>query len=95
MNSDVKSSRLKMWQVYLVRCRDGSLYCGITTNLDARVQTHNAGKGARYTRGRRPVVLVAATGPMMKGDALKFEAYIKKQPVRAKVKRLLQGAKNV
>lgn len=47
------------WYVYLLRCSDGSLYAGITTNLVRRVDEHNRGKaGAKYTRGRRPVVLV-------------------------------------
>jgi putative endonuclease len=46
------------WTVYLLRCADGSLYAGITTDLDRRLAEHNAGKaGARYTRARRPVTL--------------------------------------
>ena len=44
--------------VYIVRCADGTLYTGATTNLQARIETHNAGKGAKYTRGRLPVTLV-------------------------------------
>ena len=44
--------------VYLVRCRDGSLYCGWTDDLERRLARHNAGTGAAYTRSRRPVVLV-------------------------------------
>lgn len=46
------------WFVYMVRCADGSLYTGITTDVEKRVATHNAGKGAKYTRSRRPVVRV-------------------------------------
>jgi len=46
------------WYVYLLRCRDGSLYTGITTDLDRRLREHNRGRrGARYTRARRPVTL--------------------------------------
>ena len=45
------------WFVYIVECADGTLYTGITTNLERRVDEHNAGTGARYTRSRRPVVL--------------------------------------
>jgi putative endonuclease len=45
------------WFVYLVRCRDNSLYCGITKDVAARVAVHNAGKGAKYTRSRGPVTL--------------------------------------
>ncbi|MGN0157528.1 MAG: GIY-YIG nuclease family protein [Brotaphodocola sp.] len=43
---------------YLVQCADGSLYCGWTNHLEARVQAHNAGNGAKYTKSRRPVCLV-------------------------------------
>lgn len=43
------------WVVYMLECADGTLYTGITTDLEKRVATHNAGKGARYTRGRLPV----------------------------------------
>lgn len=47
-----------MWYVYLLRCSDDTLYCGITTDLERRTDEHNAGEGARYTRSRRPVELV-------------------------------------
>ena len=46
------------WYVYMLRCRDGSLYTGCTTDLTRRVAAHNAGTGAKYTRARRPVALV-------------------------------------
>ena len=68
---------MKSWQVYLLKCADHSLYCGITNNLDVRIDVHNAGKGAKYTRGRLPVELVAATDKMTKSDALKFEIRLK------------------
>jgi predicted GIY-YIG superfamily endonuclease len=45
------------WFVYIVECRDGSLYTGVTNNLARRVEQHNAGTASRYTRSRRPVVL--------------------------------------
>ena len=44
--------------VYIVRCADGTLYTGATTDIQARIKVHNAGKGAKYTRGRLPVTLV-------------------------------------
>ena len=47
-----------MWTVYILQCRDGTLYTGITDNLPRRLAAHNGGKGAKYTRGRGPVVLV-------------------------------------
>ena len=48
----------KSWKLYILRCRDGSLYTGITTDVEKRLAAHNAGKGAKYTRGRRPLELV-------------------------------------
>ena len=47
-----------MYFVYLLRCSDGTLYTGCTNNLDRRLAAHNAGKGTKYTRSRRPVALV-------------------------------------
>lgn len=49
---------MSSWFVYIVRCRNGSLYTGITTDVHSRVSAHNAGKGAKYTRAFGPVVLV-------------------------------------
>ena len=67
------------WFVYLVRCVDGTLYCGITKDVNYRVQTHNSGRGAKYTRSRLPVVLVWTSLPVAgKGDALRYEARVKK-----------------
>jgi putative endonuclease len=47
-----------LWFVYILRCKDGSLYTGITNNLTERIDEHNSGKGAKYTRARKPVKLV-------------------------------------
>ena len=46
------------WKLYILRCGDGSLYTGITTDVDKRLEAHRAGKGAKYTRGRSPLELV-------------------------------------
>lgn len=68
-----------MWQVYLVRCSDGSLYTGISKNVDHRIYQHNfTKKGAKYTRSRRPVVLAWSSEHLSKSGALKLEAKIKK-----------------
>jgi putative endonuclease len=64
--------------VYLLRCRDGSLYCGWTDDLDRRVAQHNAGKGARYTRSRTPVRLVWSEEVADRSAALKREITIKR-----------------
>lgn len=47
----------KQWVVYILECRDGTLYTGITDDLERRLRAHNQGKGAKYTRGRGPVTL--------------------------------------
>jgi putative endonuclease len=72
------------WTVYIVRCADGSLYTGVAVDVRARVATHNAGKGAKYTRGRRPVTLVYREPAGSRGAALQREAAIKRLPAAAK-----------
>ena len=79
----------KKWVVYLVRCADESLYCGITNDLGKRLVDHNAGKGAKYTRSRTPVELVAVGPSMTRSDALKLEYRIKKAPTGEKIASLL------
>jgi putative endonuclease len=71
--------------VYLLRCRDGSLYTGWTNQLGRRLRAHQAGKGARYTRSRLPVELVLALGQPDAGSARREEARIKRLPLAAKV----------
>jgi putative endonuclease len=68
-----------------VRCRDGSLYCGWTTDVVARVQAHNAGRGARYTRSRLPVELVWWESCADRSAALRREAAIKRMTRRQKL----------
>ena len=65
------------WFVYLVRCGDGTLYCGIARDVRARIAAHGSGKGARYTRGRGPIVLLAAHRCRGQGTALRIERAIK------------------
>ena len=73
------------WFVYVVRCRDGSLYTGIARDVNARVTQHNQGRGARYTRGRGPVALVHVERKKSQGSALRREAAIKALPRKAKL----------
>jgi putative endonuclease len=73
------------WFVYVVRCRDGSLYTGIARDVNARVAQHNQGRGARYTRGRRPVAIVHVERKRSQGSALRREAAIKALPRKAKL----------
>ena len=75
----------KKWVVYLVRCSDRSLYCGISNDLKNRLFDHNSGRGAKYTRSRRPVEPVGVSSGMTKSDALKLEYRIKQLPANRKI----------
>ena len=66
------------WVCYLLRCADGTLYCGITNDLKKRLAAHNAGEGAKYTRGRTPVRLTHVEPYADKPAALKREMQIKR-----------------
>ena len=79
------------WVVYLIRCSDESLYCGITNNLKKRLAAHNSGRGAKYTRSRRPIELVGASPEMTKSDALKLEYQVKQVPATKKIFELKKG----
>jgi putative endonuclease len=79
------------WLVYLLCCRDGSLYCGITNDLPKRLKAHAAGKASRYTRSRLPVKLAYCETQRSKSEALKREAAIKK--LNRRQKDLLVGPK--
>jgi len=79
------------WAVYLVQCSDSSLYCGITNDLNKRLAEHNSGKGAKYTRSRRPVKLVGVASQMTKAEALKLEHRIKRLPANRKIAELTEG----
>lgn len=76
------------WRVYVLRCRDGTLYCGITNDLERRLHQHNRGTGARYTRGRGPVVLERSWRAADKSAALKAEWAFKALTRAAKEARL-------
>lgn len=47
----------KQWVLYIISCKDGTLYTGITDNIDRRIEAHRSGRGAKYTRGRAPITL--------------------------------------
>jgi putative endonuclease len=72
------SAAAQAWHVYIVRCADGSLYTGVAKDLDARIAAHNLGRGAKYTRGRRPVELIYAESVADRAAALKRELEIKR-----------------
>jgi len=78
MNPDIIPSDMSSWSTYIVQCVDGSLYTGISTDVPARVETHNAGKGSAYTRSHRPVVLVWTEESGTRSAASKREAELKR-----------------
>jgi putative endonuclease len=79
-----------LWQVYILQCSDGTLYCGVTTDLKRRVDEHNSSPlGAKYTSGRRPVKLVYAQDFADRSAASKEENRIKKLSREEKIKLIL------
>lgn len=66
------------WYVYILRCGDNTLYCGITPDIEKRLEQHRTGKGAKYTRGRGPLELVYTEELATHSDALKREIAIKR-----------------
>ncbi|MGX0554128.1 GIY-YIG nuclease family protein [Staphylococcus hominis] len=77
--------------VYIVRCSDNSLYTGYTNNIEARINKHNAGKGAKYTKIRRPVMLVYQEMYETKSEALRREYEIKTFTRQRKLKLIEEG----
>jgi putative endonuclease len=73
-----------MSYVYMVRCRDGSFYCGYAENVKARVAAHNAGLGAKYTKGRCPVTLAYSLWVENRSQAQQIEAQLKRLPRKKK-----------
>jgi predicted GIY-YIG superfamily endonuclease len=69
---------MRRWQVYILRCVDGTLYTGITVDLEKRLAAHERGVAAKYTRHRRPVCLEYRETQPDRGSALKREAALKK-----------------
>lgn len=84
------------WCTYLVTCADGTLYCGVTNNIVKRVLTHNAGKGAKYTKPktRRPVKLEWFRSAETKGEALRME-FALKQLTREQKLEIVAGRKRL
>jgi len=79
-----------VWIVYMLRCRDGSLYTGITNDLPQRLRRHTEGTASAYTRARRPVRLVYEERQLSRSAAQRREAALKRLPRVAKLA-LLRG----
>ena len=74
----------KVWLLYILRCGDGTLYTGIAVDVQARLEMHRSGKGAKYTRGRGPLELVYTEVCGTHSDALKRELEVKALPTGEK-----------
>ena len=84
-----QNSNQDSWCVYLLKCGDGTQYCGISTDVNARLGAHNSSStGAKYTRSRRPCTLLAVSGPYTHSNALKLEYRVKQQSAKKKLKYL-------
>jgi putative endonuclease len=83
-----------VWYVYLARCADGTLYCGIARDVAARIAAHDAGTGARYTRGRGPLTVLVVQRCHSKGRALRLEHAVKQLPREAKVTRFGEAVRS-
>jgi putative endonuclease len=85
------SAAQQRWFVYMARCADGTLYTGIARDVVARIAAHDAGRGARYTRGRGPLTVCATRRCNSMSAALRLEAALKRLP-RAHKARLTEHA---
>lgn len=86
----LKEERASPWYLYILECRDGTLYTGITNDLKRRFDTHNKARGARYTRTRLPVKLVYSEILASRSAALIRECAVKALPKPKKL-RLIEG----
>ena len=77
--------------VYILKCADDTLYCGWTTDPDARLRAHNSGRGAKYTRSRLPVEIVYLEEFEDKHEALSREWHIKRMSREEKMELILEG----
>ena len=84
-----------MWHVYILQCRDGSYYTGISTDVQSRLERHNCGRGAQYTKSRRPTELVYVEKHESKKSAQQREIAIKNLSVVNKEKLIRLGLAKV
>jgi len=87
-----KGGLFMSWQLYILRCGDGTLYTGITDDLPRRLKAHRSGKGAKYTRGRGPLELVYREDCPDKSAALRREIAVKKLSRQEKLALIGEGA---
>jgi len=92
VNTPSEKAKSSRWWVYLLRCSDGTFYIGMSTDVEKRLATHNAGKGAKYTRGRLPVACVWREEVTSESAARKREYALKQLSRNEKL--ILVQAKN-
>ena len=80
-----------MWSVYIVECADGTLYTGISNDVDKRVKAHNNKKGAKYTKTRTPVTMLVTWECGTRSDASKEEYRVKKLTKKKKLELILEN----
>jgi putative endonuclease len=90
---DTEEAISESWQLYILRCSDDTLYTGISNDVDARIKAHNLGKGAKYTQGRVPVILLASWNYPNKSEASKAEYALKKMSRSQKLLLISKGLK--
>jgi putative endonuclease len=73
------------WVTYLLLCADGKIYCGVTNDMEKRLNAHNSGVASRFTRARLPVTLLATSRAMGKAEAFRLESRIKRLPRNKKL----------
>lgn len=83
----------KQWQLYILRCGDGTLYTGIAVDAQKRLAVHRSGRGAKYTRGRGPLEMVYCESGLTHSEALRREAALKRLP-REEKNRLIAESRN-
>ena len=81
----------KTWYLYMIRCKGNVLYTGITTDVQRRFSEHQAGKGAKFLRGKTPLALVFQHTVGTHSQALKLELWLKKKPKSSKENMIEQG----
>jgi putative endonuclease len=77
------------WVTYLLLCADGKIYCGVTNDMEKRLDAHNRGTASRFTRARLPVILLATSRTMGKAEAFGLEYRIKRLPRKKKLAALI------
>lgn len=91
---ELAEAKTASFYAYLLHCADGTLYAGWTTNPQKRVLQHNKGIGAKYTRARCPVTLLRTWSFSSQGEAMRFEAHLKKLPRKEKWRLALEANEN-